>query len=874
MSLLFQNGILYEERLALRMHNQRLEGMIMPTRKRSKQLNYKQSLLRQRLDAVLQEASQKHAVTIVAEAGYGKSLAVSSFLSLHKSETVWIYLTHLDNTDTRIWESISSAFGKMLNETQLCFHNFNFPAKYSTFENFKILLRNALDPNKKYYLVLDDCHNITNPAFFEFIERLILERIPNLCVFLMSRQEIPFHTIRLIGKGLLTQIDYNTLRLTQEELSDYFEQQGILLMDQATSEFYQYTGGWFFAAHLLCLVLKKGQLYKTNPFSTIQLDVFRLLESGVYSTLSDEVKRNLLRFSLFERLPVELAALLAGDEWPLVHKAINIHTFIEHDRFNNTIHIHPLFLQFLHLKRDMLSKSEQETVHLLSAQWFEQSELYIDAIFHYEKIQRYDRILTILLTFTKAYPAKTMEFLLGVINRMPDSLLDENPVLHFLRIKFQMNNFDMREVNQKLLEFCQWLEQLKPTPKITEALGEVYIHLAFQSLIMCGISRTYEFDEYFQMAYTCIPHGSKLIHKPYISNGNYNCNVSSPIKGEIDRFIASVQRMLPYATGVLPNTFEGYDNLAKAEYAYFQKDLGKADQYLQQALRDSHAAQSTYIEISALYLETRINVAAGNYRKAQNAIEQQKKLVQYVNSMEGYAVHDMTTSWFYCQLGYTHMISNWIKDEEKSKEVLTPVTFATDKLIRAQCLLQENKLYELLAMLNTKEEGFHFENYLFGRIEMTVLKAIALHLTKEHTQALLALEEAYVLAAPNGLILPFVEYGKYMRTLLSKIHHDIGIPHEWLNDIKTKSATYSKRISTIKADYRLHQIDEKDKPVLSRRENEVLGAIIQNLTHQEIADSLNLSVNTVKSITRSIYNKLGANSNVEAVRIATQFDLI
>jgi LuxR family maltose regulon positive regulatory protein len=68
---------------------------------------------------------------------------------------------------------------------------------------------------------------------------------------------------------------------------------------------------------------------------------------------------------------------------------------------------------------------------------------------------------------------------------------------------------------------------------------------------------------------------------------------------------------------------------------------------------------------------------------------------------------------------------------------------------------------------------------------------------------------------------------------------------------------------------------EKDTPKkstlsapLSRRENEVLSYLSQGLTRGEIAAALNLSINTVKSNVRSIYNKLGAVNRSDAVRIA------
>jgi LuxR family maltose regulon positive regulatory protein len=46
------------------------------------------------------------------------------------------------------------------------------------------------------------------------------------------------------------------------------------------------------------------------------------------------------------------------------------------------------------------------------------------------------------------------------------------------------------------------------------------------------------------------------------------------------------------------------------------------------------------------------------------------------------------------------------------------------------------------------------------------------------------------------------------------------------------------------------------------------------MTQEEIASLFSLSVNTVKSVIRSIYNKLGAVNRVNAVQIAAGMGLL
>lgn len=61
---------------------------------------------------------------------------------------------------------------------------------------------------------------------------------------------------------------------------------------------------------------------------------------------------------------------------------------------------------------------------------------------------------------------------------------------------------------------------------------------------------------------------------------------------------------------------------------------------------------------------------------------------------------------------------------------------------------------------------------------------------------------------------------------------------------------------------------------LTDREREVLGAMAQGLTNEELAETLFISENTVKSHVRSVLTKLGARDRVNAVVIAYQSGLM
>jgi NarL family two-component system response regulator LiaR len=61
---------------------------------------------------------------------------------------------------------------------------------------------------------------------------------------------------------------------------------------------------------------------------------------------------------------------------------------------------------------------------------------------------------------------------------------------------------------------------------------------------------------------------------------------------------------------------------------------------------------------------------------------------------------------------------------------------------------------------------------------------------------------------------------------------------------------------------------------LSNRELEVLTLIAKGLTNDEIAATLHLSLSTVKTHVRGIFNKLGVNYRIQAVMVAFEKGLV
>lgn len=139
-------------------------------------------------------------------------------------------------------------------------------------------------------------------------------------------------------------------------------------------------------------------------------------------------------------------------------------------------------------------------------------------------------------------------------------------------------------------------------------------------------------------------------------------------------------------------------------------------------------------------------------------------------------------------------------------------------------------------------------------IEALVLLALAHHRRGDVRAALAALDRALVLGEPEGFVRVFLDEGPALVDLLH---------------LTTASPTYVRRLL---GQPRAVSAERLVDP-LSERELDVLRLLATELSGPEIARHLVVSLNTVRTHTKSIYAKLGVNSRRAAVRRAEQLGL-
>jgi LuxR family maltose regulon positive regulatory protein len=148
-------------------------------------------------------------------------------------------------------------------------------------------------------------------------------------------------------------------------------------------------------------------------------------------------------------------------------------------------------------------------------------------------------------------------------------------------------------------------------------------------------------------------------------------------------------------------------------------------------------------------------------------------------------------------------------------------------------------------------------------VEILVLLALAHRAANDVAGALATLDRAVAIAAPERFVRVFVDEGAPMTSLLQKTAKRGGA-HGYTH--KLLAATGQETLSA------------RPQPglvePLSERELDVLQLLASDLDGPGIARELYVSLNTMRSHTKSIFTKLGVNSRREAVRRATELELL
>jgi DNA-binding CsgD family transcriptional regulator len=313
----------------------------------------------------------------------------------------------------------------------------------------------------------------------------------------------------------------------------------------------------------------------------------------------------------------------------------------------------------------------------------------------------------------------------------------------------------------------------------------------------------------------------------------------------------------------------------RAEIAFSRCEFDEAEQMSMRAFNDAGRHKQYHIAMRALYYVARIGLHKGSYETVQDALGQMEliKSAMRPNACQ----YDCATGFIYSVLGMVDNVPAWLKSDF-SFSVAPRLLRGFENIARVRYWLAVKDYHQLLAFLDARIKG-HDDGFLFGSISARALMAVALYRTGQRERAFALLNEAYELSAPNDIKLPFVDLANDMRTLTAAAQKAVARgetklpPLAWLKEINRRSATYARKLTFVARKFNERE-GKGPKVRLTQREQKILNGLGHGMSRSEIAADFGISQNTVKAAIRIIYDKLGAQTLGDAVRIGERYGIL
>jgi LuxR family maltose regulon positive regulatory protein len=208
---------------------------------------------------------------------------------------------------------------------------------------------------------------------------------------------------------------------------------------------------------------------------------------------------------------------------------------------------------------------------------------------------------------------------------------------------------------------------------------------------------------------------------------------------------------------------------------------------------------------------------------------------------------------------------------------------------QARVYLAQGDASTALAVLEPLRQKMEAKGWQDEQLKVIVLQAVAYHAHGEKDKAVQLLGDALTLAEPGGFIRIFVDEGPPMKLLIAECR--LQIARRAHGESNRHTGTLLASIDRLLGAFpgsgaragneratndqsEIYNLQSALVEPLSIRERDVLRLLGTELNGPEIARSLMISLNTLRTHTKNIFTKLGVNNRRAAVRRAEELDLL
>ena len=334
-------------------------------------------------------AGETGEVTLIsARAGSGKTVLLRSWIEHAgiKDLTAWVSVRPDEHDPQRFWLSV-------VQQLRTAVGRHGFVEKVAPAPEFngaalvERLLSELRSLDAPIVLLIDDVHELRSPDAQTQLADLIARRPPQLRIVLASRHDpqLGLHRLRLAGQ--LTELRDADLRFTLAEARDLLANARITVSDEALALLHARTEGWAAGLRLAALSIQERPDAErfVRDFSGSDRTVADYLLSEVLARQPEPVRRLLLRTSILDRVSGSLADRLlgmSGSERLLLELERQNAFVVAIDPERSWFRYHQLLRDLLRLELRRVEPEAIRDLHRTAARWFAEHGDVIDAVRH------------------------------------------------------------------------------------------------------------------------------------------------------------------------------------------------------------------------------------------------------------------------------------------------------------------------------------------------------------------------------------------------------------------------------------------------------------------------------------------------------------
>jgi LuxR family maltose regulon positive regulatory protein len=766
----------------------------------------------------------------------------------------------------------------------------------------------------RIWLVIDDVHALGSAEALHQLELMLTRAPAGLRIVLASRRDLRLGLHRLRLDGELTEIRAASLRFSRDEARALLAASGARISESALALLHQRTEGWAAGLRLAALSLTEHPDPErfAAEFCGDERTVAEYLLAEVLERQTAEVRRLLSRTSVLERVSGPLADRLTGGSGgeQILRELEQAGAFVVAlDARRSWFRYHRLFADLLQWELRQTEPAELAGLHVAAADWFAEHGFPLEAVRHAQAVQDWERAGRLLADhgidavlngrgatvreLITSFPAGVVtadaeltavaaaaELTLGSpeegarylalaateATSAPAASRDRFRVtLAVLRLDLARQRGDLRAVAEEA-------EQLRSADSVDVGqlgLGDELRALALTSLGIAELwsSRIRDAEAHLEQGIAL----ARRLERPFLEvSGLAHLGVAASFRSfalAAERSSEAIELARRHDWGGEPLVAIAYPTLAGA--LIWRGELEAAQRWLTEGERALQSGVEPLTRMLLHLVRGFLEIARGRTGAALSALLAAERLAgrplaeahPLTTEIRAFLVHVLA------RLGETGQASAALAETSGEEREQPGLRTAAAALLLAQDDPRAATA-ELAPLLGHPAVPSH-QVWL---ISAFLVEASARDALGEPEAAGRALERGLDLAEPDGLLLPFQLHP--LPELLER-HARQGTAHLALTrNIITVLGRSPAAPAVAAAEHTPDHAPDLLPEPLSQAEARVLSFLQTSLSAPEIARELYVSVNTIRTHTRHLYDKLGAHRRLEAIDRARAVGLL